>query len=145
MLRRESLLLTDLCQLNMMQVYEENGLTDTTAFEFFGRKLPARRSFLIAAGLAQIVEFLEGLRFLPENIDYLTRSCRFSVTFLDRLAEFRFTGDVDAVPEGSAFFPDEPIVRVIAPLPQAQLAETRIINLAHFQTLVASKAGRWAG
>lgn len=138
----ESLLLTDLYQLNMMQAYEENRLTETAVFEFFVRKLPPRRGFLMAAGLAQIVEFLENLRFLPDDIDYLKRSGRFSVAFLDRLADFRFTGDVDAMPEGTVFFPDEPIIRVIAPLPQAQLVETRIINLAQFQTLVASKAAR---
>ncbi len=138
----ESLLLTDLYQLNMMQAYEENGLNDTAVFEFFVRKLPPRRGFLVAAGLAQVLEFLETLRFLPGDIDYLRRSGRFSATFLDRLADFRFTGDVDAIPEGTVVFPDEPLVRVIAPLPQAQLVETRLINLVHFQTLVASKAAR---
>ena len=142
MLERESLLLTDLYQLNMMQAYEENGLTDIAVFELFVRKLPARRGFFMAAGLAQVVEFLENLRFLPEDIDYLRRSGRFSATFLGRLKDFRFTGDVEALPEGTTFFPDEPIVRVVAPLPQAQLVETRIINLLHFETLVASKAAR---
>lgn len=142
MKQRESLLLTDLYQLNMMQAYEENGLTDTAVFELFVRRLPARRGFLMAAGLAQIVDFLENLRFLPEDVDYLRQSGRFSASFLDRLPDFRFTGDVDAMPEGTVFFPDEPIVRVIAPLPQAQLVETRIINVAHFETIVASKAAR---
>lgn len=142
MIESESLLLTDLYQLNMMQAYEENGLADVAVFEFFVRKLPARRGFLMAAGLAQIVDFLENLRFHPDDIDYLERSRRFSPSFLDRLVTFGFTGDVDAMPEGTIFFADEPIVRVIAPLPQAQLVETRIINLAHFQTLIASKAAR---
>ncbi|HTO81325.1 MAG TPA: nicotinate phosphoribosyltransferase [Methylomirabilota bacterium] len=138
----ESLLLTDLYQLNMMQAYEENGLTDTAVFELFVRKLPKRRGFLMAAGLEQVVDFLENLRFTAEDIAYLERSARFAPAFLARLAEFRFTGDVDALPEGTVFFPDEPIIRVIAPLPQAQLVETRIINLAHFETVVASKAAR---
>ena len=138
----ESLLLTDLYQLNMMQAYEENGLTDTAVFELFVRKLPKRRGFLMAAGLEQVVDFLENLRFTAEDIAYLERSARFAPAFLARLAEFRFTGDVDALPEGTVFFPDEPIIRVIAPLPQAQLVETRIINLLHFQTLIASKAAR---
>lgn len=142
MLARESLLLTDLYQLAMMEAYEENGLAGTAVFEFFVRKLPARRGFLMAAGLAQVVDFLEHLRFGPEDIDYLRKSGRFDASFLDRLADLRFTGDVDAMPEGTVFFPDEPIVRVIAPLPQAQLVETRIVNLVHFQTLVASKAAR---
>lgn len=139
---RESLLLTDLYQLSMMQAYENGGLTETAVFELFVRKLPPRRGFLVAAGLAQIVEFLENLRFLPEDIEYLRRSGRFEPSFIDGLVDFRFTGDVDALPEGTVFFADEPIVRVVAPLPQAQLAETRVINLAHFQTLVASKAAR---
>lgn len=139
---RESLLLTDLYQLNMLQAYEVNGLTDIAVFEFFVRKLPVRRNFLMAAGLAQVIDFLENLHFLPEDIDYLRQSGRFSPEFLDRLSEFRFSGDVDAMPEGTVFFPDEPVIRVIAPLPEAQLVETRIINLIHFQTLVASKAAR---
>jgi nicotinate phosphoribosyltransferase len=139
---RDSLLLTDLYQLNMLQAYLENGLTETAVFEFFVRKLPARRGFLMAAGLAQAVEFLENMRFAPADLDYLRTSGRFSAAFLDALARLRFTGDVDALPEGSVFFTDEPVIRVIAPLPQAQLVETRLINLVHFQTLVASKAAR---
>ncbi len=139
---RDSLLLTDLYQLNMMQAYVQNGLTDTAVFELFVRKLPARRGFLMAAGLAQAVDFLEALRFTGEDLDYLRRSGRFAPDFVDKLADFRFTGDVDALPEGTLFFPDEPLIRVTAPLPQAQLVETRIINLLHFETLVASKAAR---
>ncbi len=139
---RDSLLLTDLYQLNMMQAYVQNGLTDTGVFELFVRKLPARRGFLMAAGLAQVVDFLEALRFTGEDLDYLRRSGRFAPDFVDKLADFRFTGDVDALPEGTLFFPDEPLIRVTAPLPQAQLVETRIINLLHFETLVASKAAR---
>ena len=139
---RESLLLTDLYQLAMLQAYEANGLTEIAVFELFVRKLPGRRGFLMAAGLAQVVDFLENLRFLPEDIEYLQKSGRFPTAFVDRLSAFRFTGDVDALPEGTVFFPDEPIVRVIAPLAEAQLVETRIINLAHFETVVASKAAR---
>jgi nicotinate phosphoribosyltransferase len=138
----DSLLLTDLYQLNMMQAYYEHGLTEVAVFELFVRKLPARRGFLMAAGLAQAVEFLETLRFTADEIDYLRSSGRFTAGFLERLAAFRFTGDVDALPEGTVFFPDEPILRVVAPLPQAQLVETRLINLVHFETVVASKAAR---
>ena len=142
MFRPDSLLLTDLYQLNMLQAYERTGFTQTAVFEFFVRKFPVRRGFLMAAGLAQVVDFLETLHFTPDDLGYLRRSGRFEDAFLDHLAKFRFTGDVDALPEGTAFFPDEPVVRVIAPLPQAQLVETRIINLVHFETLVASKAAR---
>ena len=135
-------LLTDLYQLNMIQAYLDHGETKTAVFEFFVRKFPARRGFLVAAGLEQALDFLEGLRFLTEEIDWLARSGRFGKELLDYLAEFRFTGDVHAVPEGTVFFADEPILRVTAPLPQAQLLETRLINILHFQSLIASKAAR---
>ena len=135
-------LLTDLYQLNMMQAYLDHGMTETAVFEFFVRKFPARRGFLVAAGLDQALDFLENLRFSSAEIDWLRRSGRFSAALLDDLAAFRFTGDVDAMPEGTVFFADEPILRVTAPLPMAQLVETRIINLVHFQSLIAAKAAR---
>jgi nicotinate phosphoribosyltransferase len=135
-------LLTDLYQLNMIEAYLDDGETAPTVFEFFVRKLPARRRFLMAAGLEQALDFLESLRFAPEDIDWLARSGRFSRRLLDYLAAFRFTGDVDAMPEGTLFFADEPILRVVAPLPAAQFAETRLINILHFQSLIASKAVR---
>src|SRR2546421_4502697 len=135
-------LLTDLYQLNMLQAYFEHGATKTAVFEFFFRRLPARRGFLIAAGLEQVLDYLEGLHFSAEDMDWLAASGRFGNALLDRLAEFRFTGDVHAMAEGTVFFPDEPILRITAPLPQAQLVETRLINLLHFQTLIASKAVR---
>src|SRR5450830_1161108 len=135
-------LLTDLYQLNMIQAYLDHGETKTTVFEFFVRKFPSRRGFLIAAGLQQVLDFLENLRFSPEEIDWLARTRRFDKGLLDQLATFRFTGDVHAMPEGRAFFANEPIVRVTAPMPQAQLVETRLINIVHFQTLIAAKAAR---
>jgi nicotinate phosphoribosyltransferase len=137
-----SLLLTDLYQLNMLQAYRDAGKTATAVFEFFVRKLPPTRGFLMAAGLEQVVEFLEGARFSDPELDWLARGRRFSASLLDDLAKWRFTGDLDAMPEGTVFFPDEPIVRVTAPLPQAQLVETRIINLLQLETLIASKAAR---
>ncbi len=135
-------LLTDLYQLNMIQAYLDHEQTSTAAFEFFVRKLPARRGFLIAAGLEQALDFLENLRFSPEEIDWLARSGRFGKGLLDHLAAFRFTGDVHAMPEGTIFFANEPILRVTAPLPEAQLVETRLINILHFQSLIAAKAAR---
>ena len=137
-----SLLLTDLYQLNMLQAYRDAGMTATAVFEFFVRKLPPTRGFLMAAGLEQVLEFLETARFGDAELAWLAASGRFSSTLLDDLAKWRFTGDVHAMPEGTVFFPDEPILRVTAPLPEAQLVETRVINLLHFQTLIASKAAR---
>ena len=137
-----SLLLTDLYQLNMLQAYRDAGMAATAVFEFFVRKLPPARGFLVAAGLEQVVEFLEGAHFGEAELEWLAASGRFNADLLDDLAGWRFTGDVHAMPEGTVFFPDEPILRVTAPLPQAQLLESRIINLLHFQSLIASKAAR---
>jgi nicotinate phosphoribosyltransferase len=135
-------LLTDLYQLNMLAAYLDHGLTDTAVFELFVRKLPARRGFLMAAGLEQALAYLETLAFAQADIARLRALGGFSERFLEFLSGLRFTGDVDALPEGTVFFPDEPILRVIAKLPQAQLVETRLINLVHFETVVAAKAAR---
>jgi nicotinate phosphoribosyltransferase len=135
-------LLTDFYQLNMLQAYLDHGQVDTAVFEFFVRRFPARRGFLMAAGLEQALDFLENLQFSNEDIDWLRQNYRFSGQLLDYLASLRFTGDVDAMPEGSIFFANEPIIRVTAPLPEAQLVETRLINILHFQSLIASKAAR---
>lgn len=135
-------LLTDLYQLTMLQGYFDQGMNECAVFEFFVRRLPPERSFLVAAGLEQVLDYLEDLQFSPDDIDWLRRSGRFSPAFIASLSILRFSGDVDAMPEGTVFFADEPILRVIAPLPQAQLVESRLINLLHFQTLIASKAAR---
>ncbi|HUI94758.1 MAG TPA: nicotinate phosphoribosyltransferase [Xanthobacteraceae bacterium] len=135
-------LLTDLYQLNMAQAYVDHDQLKPAVFEFFVRSLPARRRFLLAAGLAQALEFLESLRFSPAEIDWLASTGRFRKNLLDYLASLHFTGDVHAMPEGTAFFADEPILRVTAPLPVAQLVETRLMNILHFQSLIASKAAR---
>lgn len=140
--RATSPLLTDLYQLNMLQAYLDHGQTDTAVFEFFVRRLPARRGFLMAAGLEQALDFLENLQFSTEEIDWLRQNYRFTDGFLDYLARLRFTGDVDAMPEGTIFLANEPTIRVIAPLPEAQLVETRLVNILHFQSVVASKAAR---
>jgi nicotinate phosphoribosyltransferase len=135
-------LLTDLYQLNMIQAYLDHGDTDTAVFEFFARTLPARRGFLLAAGLEQALDFLEHLRFSAADIAWLKSTGRFKNNLLDYLGKFRFSGDVHAMPEGTAFFANEPILRVTAPLPQAQFVESRLINILHFQSLVAAKAAR---
>jgi nicotinate phosphoribosyltransferase len=136
-------LLTDLYQLNMMQAYLNCGETKTAVFEFFVRKLPPNRGFLLAAGLEHALDFLEAVHFSNDEIDSLARTGRFEKQLLDYLAAFRFTGDVHAMPEGTIFFANEPILRVTAPLPEAQFVETRLINLLHFQSLIASKASRF--
>ncbi len=138
----QSVLLTDLYQLTMLQGYWQEGMDDTAVFELFVRKSPPNRNFLIAAGLEQALDYLENLRFREEECNFLKQSGFFSSQFIDWLANLTFTGDVDAMPEGTVFFPNEPILRVTAPLPQAQLVETRLINLLQFQTLIASKAAR---
>jgi nicotinate phosphoribosyltransferase len=142
MAMRQSALLTDLYQLNMMAAYLEHGITGTAVFELFVRKLPSRRGFLMAAGLDQALQFLETVSFTSEDIDKIRGLGQFSESFLAYLRSFRFTGDADAMSEGTVFFPDEPIFRVTAPLPEAQLVETRLVNLLHFQTVIASKAAR---
>ena len=135
-------LLTDLYQLNMIEAYLAHGETNTAIFELFVREFPRRRGFLIAAGLEQALKFLENLRFTADEIDWLKSTGRFSARTLDYLAELRFTGEVHAMPEGTVFFHNEPILRITAPLPEAQLVEARLINIVHFQLLIASKAAR---
>jgi len=137
-----TVLLTDLYQLTMVQAYVEQGMMDTAVFEFFVRRLPAQRGFLMAAGLEQVLEFLEQLHVSPAELEWLKQTGRFSRLCLDYLETLRFSGDVHAMQEGTVFFPNEPILRVTAPLPQVQLIETRIMNLLNFQTLIASKAAR---
>src|SRR6476619_1044070 len=138
----ESPLTTDLYELNMVQAYLDRGENKEAVFEFFVRRQPARRGFLLAAGLADALDYLEGLRFSDADIDWLKSTGRFRANLIDYLRAFRFTGDVHAMPEGSVCFANEPLLRVTAPLPQAQLVETRLINILHFQTLIASKAAR---
>ena len=135
-------LTTDLYELNMIQAYLDHGEDRTAVFEFFVRRLPARRGFLLAAGLDDALDYLETLRFSQADIDWLKSTGRFRDNLLDYLAAFRFTGGVHAIPEGSVCFPNEPLIRITAPLLQAQLVESRLINILHFQTLIASKAAR---
>ena len=141
-MKQISSILTDFYQLTMLQGYVEHSIDDIAVFEFFIRKLPEKRNFFMAAGLAQVIEYLETLAFTQNDIDYLADDGRFHPDFLRYLADFRFTGDVHAMAEGTIFFPDEPIIRITAPISQAQLIETRIINILQFQTMIASKAAR---
>jgi len=135
-------LLTDLYQFTMLQGYFDHGMTGTAVFEFFVRVLPPGRGFLLAAGLEQVLDYLETLRFTSQELQWLEDGGGLQKDFVESLRDFRFTGEVDAMPEGTLFFSGEPILRVTAPLPQAQFVETRLINLLQYQSLVAGKAAR---
>lgn len=138
----DAVLLTDLYELRMMQSYHALGMQDRAVFDFIVRSLPAGRNFLVAAGLAQVMDYLEALRFTDDELAWLAGTGKFSTDFLRWLGTLRFTGDVDAMPEGTVFFPGVPVLRISAPLAEAQLVESRIINLMQFSILVASKAVR---
>ncbi|MFP2924012.1 nicotinate phosphoribosyltransferase [Pyxidicoccus sp. 3LG] len=135
-------LLTDLYQLTMVEAYLDEGLWDEAVFSLFTRRLPSRRNYLLAAGLEDALDVLEGLRFGAEELDWLASQGRFSDRLLGWLERFRFSGDVDAMPEGTPVFAAEPLLEVRAPLPEAQLMETLLINQVHLATLAASKAAR---
>lgn len=137
-----SALFTDLYQLTMVQAYLAEGMEGEATFSLAVRTLPKRRNYLLACGQEQVLAYLEALRFTDEDINYLQSLNTFSSQVLDWLGEFRFTGDVFAVAEGSPVFANEPILEIVAPLPQAQLIETFVMNQIHLQTLVASKAAR---
>ncbi|WNG46272.1 nicotinate phosphoribosyltransferase [Archangium minus] len=137
-----SALLIDLYELTMVDAYLAEGLHDEAAFSLFVRRLPARRNYLLACGLEEALTYLETLRFSPEELAWLESLGRFSQQLLDWLEHFHFTGDVHAVPEGTPVFAEEPLLEVIAPLPEAQLVETYLLNQLHLQTLAASKAAR---
>lgn len=135
-------LLTDLYELTMLRTYLVSGMCGRAVFELYTRKLPRERGFLVAAALEQVIGYLENLHFGDAELAELAKTGRFDRDFLRRLRSLRFTGDLDAVPEGTIVFEDEPIARVTAPIAEAQLVETRLVNLFHFQTVIASKAAR---
>src|SRR5918992_1460795 len=135
-------LLTDLYQLTMVQAYWREHLHDEAVFSLFVRRLPPRRNFLLACGLDDALGYLESYRFTATDLDYLAGRPEFQRPFIEWLAGFRFQGEVRAVPEGTPVFANEPILEVIAPLPQAQLMETLVLNQVHLQTMLASKAAR---
>ena len=136
-----SALYTDLYQLTMLQAYWREDMDEPAVFDLFVRRLKDRH-YLVACGLKQALEFLETLSFSEEALDYLATQDPFEPAFLSWLADFEFTGDVYAVPEGTPVFPDEPLVEVVAPIGEAQLVETLLLNQLTFQTTIASKASR---
>jgi nicotinate phosphoribosyltransferase len=135
-------LLVDLYELTMSASYLARGITDEATFELFPRRLPPRRDWLLAAGLGPTLELLRELRFGEAEIGYLRSLGIFRDEFLDYLAGFRFTGDVEAIPEGTVTFANEPLLRVTAPMIEAQLVETVLLNQINFQTMIATKAAR---
>ncbi len=134
-------LFTDRYELTMVRAYRESGHTPEGTFSLFFRSLPTNRGYVIAAGLEQAIAYLQDLTFGDRHLAHL-RNEGFPEPFLDYLAAFEFTGDVRAVPEGTAVFPNEPLLEVTAPLDQAQLFETLLLNQLGFQSLVATKAAR---
>ena len=137
-----SALLADFYQLTMLDAYLREGMHEPAVFELFVRRLPPQRNFLVAAGLEQALDLLEQMSFGDAEIAWLERQGGFSQQLLDYLSHWRFEGEVHAMPEGTLFFADEPVLRITAPLPQAQFVESRLLNIVHFQTLIASKAAR---
>lgn len=139
---RDAALFTDLYEITMAASYLREGMTGPATFSLFVRRLPPGRAYLVAAGLEDVLRFLEGFRFSDAAIQYLRSLGRFDPALLDRLRDLRFTGDVWAVPEGTPVFADEPLLEVTAPIAEAQLVETAVLNFVHFQTLVTTKAAR---
>ena len=137
-----SSLFTDLYELSMMQAYVEEGMDDQAVFSLTVRRLPATRNYLLACGIGTVVDYLEDLCFSADDLAYLSSLRQFSPRFLDWLGGFRFSGDVYAVPEGTPVFENEPILEISAPIAEAQLIETLVLNQVHLQTVLASKAIR---
>ncbi|MBQ7557032.1 MAG: nicotinate phosphoribosyltransferase [Lachnospiraceae bacterium] len=140
---RNLTLLTDLYELTMMQGYFHNeNVNNTVVFDMFYRNNPCGGGYAVMCGVEQLIEYIEGLSFGEEEINYLRTLGIFDEEFLKYLSEFRFTGDIYAIPEGTVVFPREPLVKVVAPVMQAQLVETAILNIINHQSLIATKAAR---
>ena len=139
-------LLTDLYELTMAQAYLQHRMSGQATFSLFIRSYPPDRSYFVSAGLEDVLHYLEGLSFTSQDMDYLHSTGLFSQEFLDYLSRLRFTGEVWAIPEGRLFFPDEPVLEITAPIIEAQMVETYVINQINLQTLIATKAARcfWA-
>jgi nicotinate phosphoribosyltransferase len=133
---------TDLYELTMAASYLRRGMTAPATFSLFVRRLPQRWGFLVACGLERCLDYLETLRFTDEDLDYLGREQGYPEEVVERFRRLRFTGDVWAVPEGRVVFPEEPLLEITAPLPEAQLVESFLLNQVTFQTAIASKAAR---
>jgi len=139
---KTSALFTDLYELTMAQAYATEHMDQLAVFELAFRQMPANRNYIVAAGIGDVLDFLSTFRFNGEEVDYLRKRGEFTDVFLRRIEGLRFTGDLYAVPEGTPVFPNEPLVQVIAPVVEAQLMETLVLNQVHFQSLAAAKAAR---
>ena len=135
-------LFTDLYELNMLESYFDEGMNDVAVFDLFIRRLPPNRNYLVACGLEHVLHYLESLVFPDEPIEYLRSIKHFSSAFLESLRQLHFTGDVYAVAEGTFIYANEPLIEIVAPLPQAQLIETFVMNQIQLATMAASKASR---
>jgi len=135
-------LFTDMYQLTMAQAYVAEGMCERATFSLFYRNLPDDRNYILSCGIDDVIDFLCELRFDEDDLAYLRRTGKFSATFLDYLADFRFTGQVHALADGTPVFPDEPLLEVTAPAPEAQIVETWIMNQMHVQSVLATKAAR---
>ena len=141
--RQNLTLLTDLYELTMMQGYFKNkDKNETVVFDAFYRNNPNGGGYAIAAGLEQVIDYIKNLHFDEEDIAYLRSLKIFDEDFLEYLSGFHFSGDIYAIPEGSVMFPREPVLKVVAPIMEAQLVETAILTIINHQSLIATKASR---
>ena len=147
---RNLTLLTDFYELTMMQAYHHHqsttGRKQVAVFDMFYRENPCGNGYAVAAGLAQVIDYIESLTFTDDDIQYLRSTGTFNESFLEYLKSFRFSGNINAVPEGTVVFPGEPLLQIVAPLVEAQLIETAVLNIINHQSLIATKAARvcWA-
>ena len=135
-------LFTDMYQLTMAQAYLAEGMLEPATFSLFYRNLPDDRNFILSCGIEEVVDFLATMRFTDDDVDYLRESGEFSSSFLDYLANFRFSGEVYGLPDGTPVFPQEPLLEITAPAPEAQIVETWVMNQMHVQSVLATKASR---
>ncbi len=135
-------LFADLYELTMAQAYWQHDRRGTATFSMFFRELPPNRGYLVFAGLDDVLDYLEGLRFTDADLDYLRPTGLFDPAFVQSMADFRFTGSVRALTEGELFFVDEPVIEVTGPILESQLVETMVINQINLQTTLATKASR---
>ena len=142
MSKRNLTLLTDLYELTMMQGYYEKGQNEKVIFDVFFRQNPCNNGYSVCAGLDQVIDYIKNLHFTYEDVDYLRGLGIFKEDFLHYLSGFHFSGDIYAIPEGTVVFPKEPLLKVVAPIMEAQLVETAILNIINHQSLIATKTSR---
>ena len=140
--KQDLTLLTDLYELTMMQGYYEQKQNEVVVFDVFFRQNPCNNGYSVCAGLAQVIDYIKNLNFTYEDVDYLRSLGIFNENFLQYLSGFHFSGDIYAIPEGTVVFPKEPLLKVIAPIMEAQLVETAILNIINHQSLIATKTSR---